>query len=158
MQYLDPRLPERFWNKTIPEPNSGCWLWTGRLNEDEYAKYDVWDEQSGRSRARFAHRVAWEALTEAVANELDHICSTRCCVNPNHLEPVTHQENVARGRAGEPQARRTHCPKGHPYDETNTLWCEPSRHHPRGQRMCRTCRRDRDRDTKRAPRALKKAA
>jgi len=31
-QFLDPRLPDRFWSKCIPEPNSGCWLWFGANN------------------------------------------------------------------------------------------------------------------------------
>lgn len=81
-----------------------------------------------------AHRVAYEEIMGPVPEglELDHLCRTRSCVNPSHLEPVTHRENMNRGDVA--TRRKTHCPKGHPYDEENTGIYN-------GYRNCRACAR-----------------
>lgn len=59
-----------------------------------------------------AHRFAYERFVGTIPAglQIDHLCRTRLCVNPAHLEPVTNRENVLRGLA----ATRTHCAKGHP--------------------------------------------
>lgn len=66
---------------------------------------------------------------------LDHKCRTRCCVNPNHLEPVTYKENSQRGLTGINKSSKTHCPKGHLYSGDN-LYIKPN-----GGRDCKACRR-----------------
>ncbi|MGZ6854085.1 MAG: HNH endonuclease [Mycobacteriaceae bacterium] len=75
--------------------------------------------------------------------ELDHLCRNRRCVNPDHLEPVSHRENCHRAELGVAAAdimrSRTHCPRGHKYDQSNTYRT------PKGYRVCRTCHRDRER-------------
>lgn len=65
--------------------------------------------------------------------ELDHLCRNRLCVNPDHLEAVTHKVNVERGisEVGK-NSQKTHCPHGHEYNEQNTLTIS-------GKRYCRTC-------------------
>lgn len=135
----DERLPGRFWDKVSPETNTGCWLWTAYANKCEYGVFR-WNH-----RSVLAHRVAYESLVCAVPEglELDHLCRVRCCVNPDHLEPVTHAENVRRGEAVAASIARlraiTHCPRGHEYTEENTiLW--------RGNRKCRKCVNARDRE------------
>jgi hypothetical protein len=72
-----------------------CWLWTGAIDNGGYANF----RHDGRSQK--AHRVLWELLNGPVPEglELDHLCSVRHCVNPDHLEPVTHVENIRRGHA-----------------------------------------------------------
>ena len=78
--------------------------------------------------------------------ELDHLCRVPACVNPLHLEAVTHAENMARGirfDVGAAQRAVTHCPKGHPYSEANT-------YRYAGERACRACVRDRKREAYRA--------
>ena len=105
---------------------SACRVWEGRLNRDGY----------GRIGNRAAHRVIYEETVGPVppGMELDHLCRVRACVNPEHLEPVTHKENMARS---EP-AQRTHCPKGHEYTAENTYL------QPRTgtlMRSCKECRR-----------------
>lgn len=93
----DPTLPERFWSKVERSPD-GCWLWTGSINQHGY----------GRDGKRLAHRVVWEALRGPVANglELDHLCKARRCVNPEHIEAVTHAENLHRSDTAWAVARR----------------------------------------------------
>ena len=87
-----------------------------------------------------AHRFAYELLSGPVPEglELDHLCRTRACVRPDHLEPVTAAENQIRGegKGGLNYASPlTHCPLGHPYDEANTHTTK------QGYRQCRTCNR-----------------
>jgi hypothetical protein len=111
-------------------PESGCWEWTGAITRLGYGNAYV------GGRTMLAHRAVYEALVGPVPNglTLDHLCRNRGCVNPAHLEPVTHRENVLRGEGfAARHARKTHCPRGHPYDEKNTEWY-------RGGRYCRACR------------------
>ena len=84
----------RFWTFTIPEPNSGCILWLGKLSSNGYGHYFA------QRRSCIAHRFAYEAAVGAIAPglQIDHLCRTRCCVNPLHLEAVTPQVNTLRAR------------------------------------------------------------
>ena len=74
---------------------TGCWLWVGSLKKNGYAQ--VWSSQK-RCMVR-AHRVYWERVHGPVPDglELDHLCRRRSCVNPSHMEAVSHTENVRRG-------------------------------------------------------------
>jgi hypothetical protein len=79
----------------VPEPNTGCWLWLGRVTANGYAR--AWDPM--RRTARYAHRILFERERGPipVGLDLDHLCRIRSCVNPAHLEPVTRQKNLRRG-------------------------------------------------------------
>ena len=70
----------------------GCWLWTKGIDTNGYATVP-W---GGKSRS--VHRISYEAFKGKipVGLEIDHLCRTKRCVNPEHLEAVTHQENMAR--------------------------------------------------------------
>ena len=120
-------LTERMWNFISPEPNSGCWLWEGGISQDGYAL--VWANGTGGK----AHRMIYEEMRGPVPDglQLDHLCRVRFCVNPDHLEPVTQQENVNRG-LGSTQ-NRVRCVNGHDYTEENTVRLK------NGYRKCRTC-------------------
>lgn len=71
--------------------------------------------------------------------ELDHLCRVSLCVNPWHLEPVTHKVNQERGRGSV-----THCKRGHPFDEENTAHRTNARL-GKTQRACRRCDAERRR-------------
>ena len=124
MNFLDERLPDRFWSKATPCPMSGCWLWTGYAHRSGYGFIGMGSKTDGTRRPHPAHRVAYEALVGPVRDGLhmDHLCRQRCCVNPAHLEPVTSAENTRRGFAGIHNARKTHCPHGHEYTTENTYY------------------------------------
>lgn len=83
---------DRFEDKVFVSPD-GCWLWTGAINVDGYGKFAV------KRVARLAHKVSYQLYIGDVPNGmvLDHLCRKRSCVNPKHLEPVTHTENCHRG-------------------------------------------------------------
>lgn len=82
---------ERFWNKVDKTDN--CWRWTGATDGKGYGKLTIADKQVG------AHRVSYELLVGAIAPGLriDHLCRNPPCVNPSHLEPVSHAVNTQRG-------------------------------------------------------------
>lgn len=128
----------------------GCWEWQRGLDGKGYSVF----RYEGKNRR--GHDVVYEMFRGPVPDglELDHLCMNKICVRPDHLEPVTHQENMRRAQAvGKGRAawneKKTHCPQGHPYDEVNTYrWG--------GYRYCRTCLSVRTGRLQKAKRALAK--
>ena len=126
-------VDQKFTNKIHPEPNTGCWLWAGATNRDGYGI------AHRRRQTRMAHSLSYEFACGPVPDglELDHLCRVRCCVNPNHLQAVTHLENCRRGTAGTHIRRvenmKTHCSKGHEFSGDN-LYTRKN-----GARGCREC-------------------
>ena len=102
MSNLLERLPERIRDRIRvcdephPELGTPCWICEGRGTPNGYARVG-W-----KGREPVAHRVVWEIAGNEFPEDrpiLDHLCRTRRCVNPDHLEPVTHQVNTLRGDA-----------------------------------------------------------
>lgn len=113
-----------------------CWEWTASKTPGGYGRIFA------DGRKVYAHRAVYEAVVGPIPEgfQIDHLCRNRGCVNPDHLEPVTRRENLLRGVGFVAvNAAKTHCPKGHPYDEENTYQT------PTGRRVCRTCMRETDR-------------
>lgn len=127
--YKRPSLEVRFWRKV--EKTETCWNWRGSTNKTSgYGQIQI------NGKAESVHVVSYKLAGGAIPEgmELDHLCRNRKCVNPDHLEPVAHRDNVLRGiNACATNAKVTHCPRGHPYDLFNTYL------RPDGGRDCPIC-------------------
>lgn len=111
-----------------------CWNWLGKLNTGGYGTFKV-------GEARTAHRVSYQfykgELIESM--QVDHLCSNPICVNPDHLELVTPEQNKARSKVRNRwRGWESQCKAGHVLDDLNTLW----RANGTG-RQCRACQSDR---------------
>lgn len=111
-----------------PQPD-GCVLWTRAVGSHGYgvARY--------HGRPQLVHRLVYAHLVGAIPDgkHLDHTCSNRRCVNPEHLQPVTIPENNAasrrRGRHGNQNTAKAACPR---CGGAFTIYT--------GERRCRPCR------------------
>lgn len=144
-----PRTKETFWSRVdkngpAPPGRPGlgpCWAWRGTINVRWGYGYFSWEGQRNLRAHIVAYTLAVGPVPEGLV--LDHLCRARHCVNPEHLEPVTQQENCRRGMTGkapgttgERNKAKTHCPRGHEYAGANL------RLHGR-RRHCRACDRAR---------------
>ena len=128
---------DRFNEKWIPEPNSGCWLWIGCWSRG-------YGQIGNNDKVVSAHRTAYELFRGQIPKDLtiDHLCRTRSCVNPSHMEIVSRGENVLRGNGiAAKNARKTHCPKGHPLSGENLRFRKTGGY----GRRCRKCGAERQR-------------
>ena len=135
-KHLAPSTAQRFWAKVDRSGGpDACWPWTASKRENGYGQYTV----SGKNW--LPHRYAYTEVIGPIPEgmDLDHLCRNPACVNPAHLEPVTHRENVLRSdNFAAHYATQTRCKHGHELTPENIyLW--------RGTRYCRECRRSRRR-------------
>lgn len=125
---------ERFEDKCMPVPWSGCTIWTGGTAGKGYGEF--WNG----NRVVYAHRFAYEQVFGPIPKGLtiDHLCRVISCVNPHHLEAVTMKENLFRGNGiGSINSRKTHCINGHALSGDNLSITN------KGHRDCRSCKRNR---------------
>jgi hypothetical protein len=135
----DERLPQRFWDKVREDAVSDCWLWTACVGSHGYGLFFLNEPR------QLTHRVAYEHLVGPIPEGLviDHVAARGCvhrnCVNPAHMEVVTHTVNTLRGSgATAVNAAKTHCKRGHPLAGANLSIVA-------GRRRCKTCHRLRQR-------------
>ena len=114
--------------RSIAVDSNGCWLWQRCIGSNGYPSTNI------GGKTLWAHRVSYEAFVGPIPKglELDHLCRTPACVNPGHLEIVTHTENLRRVRG-----QKTHCKNGHPLSSDNLFF----RKKKSGvtQRLCKIC-------------------
>lgn len=122
---------ERFYSKIRVEGE--CWVWKGARHPGGYGNFYLGPDSSGKSVYVSAYRWCYMDRVGQFPGglELDHLCRNPPCVNPSHLEPVTHLENMRRGST----RQATHCKHGHEFTAGNT------RITPEGWRKCRACHR-----------------
>lgn len=130
-------IEKRFWEKVERNSSQSCWQWRGARTKLGYGQFRLRKQPASgvRYATVYAHRFAYELLRGAIPSglELDHLCRSPSCINPEHLEAVTHRENIKRGR--NKKREKTCCPKGHLYDAANT-YRFPSNG---GGRTCKIC-------------------
>lgn len=122
-----------------------CWVWVaaGANSGNGYGRFDL----DGKLEYAYTLAFTWSRGPLPPGTEPDHTCQNRACIRPDHLDPVTHAVNCARGNGWAGQnARTTHCPKGHPYSGANLMVIA-------GKRECRACRNARARAKRAARRA-----
>lgn len=103
-------LPEWI-TKHINQADDGCWLWTGSRYPNGYGRcYD-----RTIKRVRGAHRMVYELAVAPIPNGhvIDHSCGVILCVNPDHLTPTTHGENIKRANRTRPTVRQQAHELGH---------------------------------------------
>lgn len=132
-------MPRKYKGKSVHENlvahlkiGNECWIWAGCLDGQGYSII-----HAGGSRY-FAYRAIYEMVYGPIPKELeiDHLCHNRKCVRPDHLEAVTHAENMRRSAV---YKQWTQCAKGHPLRGENLA---PSNG---GRFRCRTCKQERSR-------------
>lgn len=125
-------LPQNLQDKIEQDPNTNCWNWIASKNRDGYGSAIF----GGRNKR--CHRITFEIFKHPIANglEIDHLCRNRKCCNPEHLEAVTHAENMKR-------AYKTHCRNGHELKDYNIK----IDHLSGGKiaRRCKICRNQKER-------------
>ncbi len=87
-------LARRIEDNSIPEPNSGCWIWLGAVSDGgtKHERAKAHFDGAARSAARAAY-AAYRGDIPAGHCVL-HTCDTPLCVNPDHLWTGTHLDNV----------------------------------------------------------------
>ncbi len=121
---------KRFWDKV--EKTDYCWNWKANKYKDGYGQFSI------GKRKIAAHRYSYILARGDIQEDfvVDHLCGNKSCVNPLHLEVVTQKENVKRGIKNRTNINKTHCKRGHIFDEENTYI------NSKGRKVCRQCIRD----------------
>lgn len=127
------RIFDRLWKHVIQEGD--CWVWQGACHRQGYGII------SANNRCIYVYKLVYKLTRGPIptGKVLDHLCRNPPCCSPAHLEVVTPGINVLRGMAPSAlNAQKTHCLRGHPFDEKNTI-LRPDSKRRKGGRQCRTC-------------------
>lgn len=129
---IENEILERIDRNTIPEPNTGCLLWTGASHRFGYGQMRI------KKKTHNVYRIVYELINGPLGKGqvIRHKCDTPQCCSPNHLEVGTQTDNMQdmsrRGRCVNQNTNKTHCKNGHEFTLENTLYSA-------GSRICRTC-------------------
>lgn len=117
-----------------------CWTPNQKPMPNGYVNRTIFVD--GKRSWGYVHRLVYEAVIGEIPQDLqiDHLCRNRFCANPEHLQPVTPRENLARADVWSVRRDKTHCKYGHEFTEANTYKWRNSRH-------CRTCAKKRVKGT-----------
>lgn len=101
---------ERFFSHVqMPSNGLACWLWVGRIDHGGYGHLKFLGEHVK------AHRMGFQLGIRMLdrSEHLDHLCNIRSCVNPQHLEVVSAEENTYRRWMRDPHRPKNYRPKIH---------------------------------------------
>jgi hypothetical protein len=144
MKHINGKLVSPYENdqdrvkKSVRVDENGCWIWMYRKDKRGYG-YATMPRRPENPLVMKAYKFSYIAFKgkPPAGLDLDHLCRVPSCVNPDHLEAVTHRENVMRSNAVTAlNARKTHCKRGHKLAGSNLI----EKEYKRGKfRDCRTC-------------------
>lgn len=109
-------LEVRMLTRASPEPNSGCWLWTGGVTKPRRGTPYGMIRVGGRNgKGRLAHRVAFELWCRRIepGEVIRHTCDNTYCINPAHLVAGSQADNIKdrdqRKRRAPPKGEKNGC-------------------------------------------------
>lgn len=122
------RAHDRFWSKV--EKTDTCWLWTAAKTRAGYGMFWFGTRSDDKPKYLYVHRLSYEHHKGPIPEGLmlDHLCSTRNCVNPDHLHATDAQGNRDTAKPVEEWNKLQVAVCGHPFNATG----------PRG-RYCSDC-------------------
>lgn len=130
-------IKNRLLDNSIPVTESGCWIWLKGIQRFGYGAISI------NRKQKPAHRISYQIFKGEIFNNLFvlHSCDTSACINPHHLFLGTQKDNIQdcikKGRKKtNGNNLKTHCPRGHEYNEENTYYHDKS-----NSRHCRICYR-----------------
>lgn len=127
-EILTKRRLITFWSRV--NKTDFCWLWLPVCEKNGYGR--VWINKKRLGVHVVSYLLTGKQIPDGLV--IDHLCRTRNCVNPSHLEAVTRGENVLRGKGITAlNVKKTHCKRGHEFNKENTYLIK-------GGRDCRRCR------------------
>lgn len=117
-----------------------CWEWTGTKRTNGYGSFYAKNKQTQAHRAMYA----WVVGPIPIGDVVHHICDNKGCVNPDHLQLMSHSIHTSIHHGPSHNANKTHCKKGHPFSDENTIIMLRENGTFRG-RKCRVCTNARQR-------------
>lgn len=140
-------IADRFWANVQKNGPDDCWLWLGGLTSTGYGQISIGSRSDSGKKKMKAHRVSFEIANGPIAGGtllVCHICDNRRCVNPKHLFLGTPKDNtqdaLKKNRLRKPLTK-SHCKRGHAFTPENTTF------YKNGSQKCRTCSRERTRQS-----------